>query len=65
MDTEEFFNRIDLSALSPDEQNEFETWLEERPNMKVSISTALRKGQLVNACLLYHRRRSEYSVRIE
>ena len=47
MDIEGMFNQIDVSALSLAEQEGFKAWLEDRPQMQTSISSALRKGQSV------------------
>ncbi len=65
MDMEEAFSRIDLSALSIDEQEGFKVWLNERSHMQSSIINAWRRGQSVKAFLHTFRKQSEYLVRIE
>jgi hypothetical protein len=66
MDIQEVIDRVDLSALSVDERPGFTAWLQERPNMQMSIESALRKGQGIRAFLIDSPRKRgvEYSVQI-
>lgn len=62
---EELINKVDLSALSSNEQEEFKVWMKKSTDMQVTIETALRRGRLVKAYLNTYRKQTEYWVKIE
>ena len=65
MPIEELISRVNISALSPNEQENFKVWLTKNIGMQLTIETALRRGHTMKAYVNTYRKQSEYWVKIE